>query len=190
MSYIGNRPLTQAEKKTQQHTVTEGQTDFNVSGGYTVGLIDVFLNGVLLLDGIDYIATNGINIDLAIEAKEGDTLVTIAWGSFIAANVVQPNDPRLATAWAVFDGTLAGTNAPLAGLNVASVTRTEVGTYAVNFDVAMDNVNYALTIEPRNFGRSLWALPTVNGFDIRTTNTAFTATDVDYCAITVFGGKD
>ena len=37
-----------AIRDLQQITATSGQTVFTVSGGYTPGLIDVFLNGVLL----------------------------------------------------------------------------------------------------------------------------------------------
>ena len=82
MSYIGNKPLTQAEKKTQQHTTTASKTIYPVSGGYTVGLIDVFLNGVLLLDNVDYSAGDGLNVNLFIATSANDTLVTVAWGAF------------------------------------------------------------------------------------------------------------
>ena len=46
-------------------------------------------------------------------------------------------------AWCLFDGTLAGTNAPRAGSNVADVTRLGVGTYRVNFAAPAADVNYA-----------------------------------------------
>ena len=42
-----------------------------------------------------------------------------------------------ARAWCVFNGTLTGTNAPMDGGNVASVTRTGVGGYTVNFSTAL-----------------------------------------------------
>lgn len=42
-----------------------------------------------------------------------------------------------ARAWCVFDGTLTGTNPPIAGGNVTSVTRNGVGDYTVNFTTAM-----------------------------------------------------
>lgn len=47
-------------------------------------------------------------------------------------------------AWCVFDGTLTGTNAPLAGGNVTSVTRNSTGDYTVNFTVAMSDANYCV----------------------------------------------
>lgn len=47
-----------------------------------------------------------------------------------------------ARAWCVFDGTLTGTNTPIAGGNVASVTRNGVGDYTINFTTAMPDANY------------------------------------------------
>ena len=51
-----------------------------------------------------------------------------------------------ARAWCVFDGTVAGTNAPTAGGNVTSVTRNGVGDYTINFTTALPDGNYAPTI--------------------------------------------
>lgn len=45
----------------------------------------------------------------------------------------------LPTAWCVFDGTLTGTNAPIAGYNVASVTINSVGSYTINLINDLDN---------------------------------------------------
>ena len=47
-------------------------------------------------------------------------------------------------AWVVFDGSLAGTNAPTAGGNVTSVTRTGTGQYTVNLTTAMPSANYTV----------------------------------------------
>jgi hypothetical protein len=62
-----------AIRALQQITATAGQTVFTVSGGYTPGLIDVFLNGVLLTPtAID--STNGNSFTLADGAINGDLL--------------------------------------------------------------------------------------------------------------------
>ena len=68
-----------------QFTATNNQTSF--SGGddnsvqlsYTAGAIQVFLNGVLLDNGIDYTATNTIAVVLAEAATTGDFLQIIAF---------------------------------------------------------------------------------------------------------------
>ena len=54
----------------------------------------------------------------------------------------------LPTAWCTFDGTLVGTNAPIAGYNVVNVTRNSSGSYTVNFNSSLDVANYSVSISP------------------------------------------
>ena len=56
-------------------TATGGQTTFSVT--YTVGYIQVYLNGVLL-NASDYTASNGTSVVLAVAASSGDIVETIA----------------------------------------------------------------------------------------------------------------
>jgi hypothetical protein len=56
-------------------TATEGQTTFTVS--YTVGAIEVFVNGILL-NASDYTATNGTSVILALGSAAGDIVEFIA----------------------------------------------------------------------------------------------------------------
>lgn len=59
-------------------TATSGQTSFTVA--YTVGYVDVWLNGVKLVGGgEDYTATNGTSIILTTGATLNDDLEVIAW---------------------------------------------------------------------------------------------------------------
>jgi hypothetical protein len=57
-------------------TATSGQTTFSVT--YTVGYVEVFLNGVLL-NGSDYTATTGTTVVLATGATTGDIVEFIAY---------------------------------------------------------------------------------------------------------------
>jgi hypothetical protein len=66
-------------------TATASQTTFTVS--YTVGLVEVYVNGVLL-NGADYTATNGTSIVLAVGCNVGDIVETIAFTTFSVANTV------------------------------------------------------------------------------------------------------
>ena len=73
-----------ANKTEATFTATEGQTTF--TDVYTVGLVQVFLNGVRLVEGTDFTATNGTDIVLTTGASAGDVLQAI---SFQAVNIVE-----------------------------------------------------------------------------------------------------
>lgn len=65
-------------------TATSNQTSFSVT--YDVGFVDVYLNGVKLLAGTDFTATNGTAIILASGATTGDIVDIVAYGAFELAN--------------------------------------------------------------------------------------------------------
>jgi hypothetical protein len=75
-----------------EYTATGGQTTFSgndlngVSLAYTVGLAQVFLNGVMLMPGDDYTASNGTSVVLASGATVGDSLAVLAMASLSVAN--------------------------------------------------------------------------------------------------------
>lgn len=74
--YIGNIPVPQATQTRDVFTATSGQTSFATSG-YTPGFLDVYLNGVLLVNGTDYTASNGSDVVLSSGATSGDILTVI-----------------------------------------------------------------------------------------------------------------
>jgi hypothetical protein len=47
-----------------------------------------------------------------------------------------------ALAWAIFNGTTTGSNAPTASYNVSSITRNSTGLYSVSFTNALADTNY------------------------------------------------
>ena len=72
---LTNLPLQVAEPAAQ--TPTAGQTTFNIT--YTVGRILVFLNGVKLLKGTDFTATNGTTVVLTTGAATTDKIEFITF---------------------------------------------------------------------------------------------------------------
>jgi hypothetical protein len=73
---------------------TEGQTEFFVNGGYTVGNISVYINGILL-SNTDFDSSNGRTIILYIPASSGDNITISKWASGIVSaksNYVTLND--------------------------------------------------------------------------------------------------
>ena len=79
MSYIGIPPFGQTIRTVTEVTATSGQTTFNITGGYIVGYVDVFLNGVLLTNVEDYTATNGTTVVLLVGATTGDKFTSISY---------------------------------------------------------------------------------------------------------------
>jgi len=80
--YIGPVPVPQGIQEKQSFTATSGQTTFNTNG-YTDGaFINVFLNGVRLVNGTDYTATNGSDVVLASAASASDVLDFETFNSF------------------------------------------------------------------------------------------------------------
>jgi hypothetical protein len=50
--------------------------------GYTAGFVDVYMNGVRLVDGTDFTATNGSDIVLTTGAAAGDTIEVVAYSTY------------------------------------------------------------------------------------------------------------
>ena len=86
MSYIGNEPIVSATRTITETTATAGQTVFNANGGYTVGYLDVFVNGAQL-QTTDFTATDGSTITLVSGATAGDDVRLVAWGTFSTSNL-------------------------------------------------------------------------------------------------------
>jgi len=66
------------------YTATAGQTVF--AAAYDTGYIDAYLNGVKLLVGTDFTATNGTSITLASGASVNDVVDIVAYGTFVLAD--------------------------------------------------------------------------------------------------------
>ena len=84
--YIGPIPVPQGIQKKETFTATAGQTTFNTNG-YTDGaFINVYLNGVRLINGTDYTATNGSDVVLTQAASVSDVLDFETFNSFSLAS--------------------------------------------------------------------------------------------------------
>ena len=87
-------------------TATASQTTFSAT--YTAGYVDVYLNGVKLISGTDFTATNGTSVVLTSGAAAGDLVEILAYETFEVANAL-----------------IAGNN--LSDLSSASTARTNLG---------------------------------------------------------------
>ena len=92
MAYIGQEPgLGEAERfiftaSGSETTVTAD--DDGVPIGYTVGQLSVYLNGVKLVLGTDFTATNGSTITGLAALAAGDVVEVIALSTFSPADTV------------------------------------------------------------------------------------------------------
>jgi len=69
----------------QTYTATSGQTSFAAT--YDAGYVDVYLNGVKLINGTDFTATDGSNVVLTTGAALNDTVDIVAFGTFNLLNL-------------------------------------------------------------------------------------------------------
>ena len=67
-------------------TTISGTDDYSLTLAYTVGFESVYLNGVLLVRGVDYTATNGTSIVLTSATTVGDYVTIVTTATFTAAN--------------------------------------------------------------------------------------------------------
>jgi hypothetical protein len=71
--FVTAQTASAAIKSTQAVTSTAGQTSFNITNGYTTGLVDVYINGTKL-SAVEYTDTSGTVITLATGSNNGDTV--------------------------------------------------------------------------------------------------------------------
>lgn len=82
--YLGRSPGDSSVVVARQVFSPSGvTTDFTFSSGYTVGYLDLYVNGVRLIEGQDYTATDTSTISvLNGGAQNGDVLEAVAYKSF------------------------------------------------------------------------------------------------------------
>ncbi len=85
--YIGRAPGDSSVVVSRQiFSPTGVTTDFTFASGYTVGYLDLYLNGTRLVEGPDYAATDGATISLISPAVNGDVLEGVAYKAFTLAD--------------------------------------------------------------------------------------------------------
>ena len=90
--YIGRNPGDSSVAIARQtFTPTSNTTEFSFTSGYTVGLCDVYLNGVKLINGTDYEASSGSTVGLTSTATSGDVVEIVAYKAFNLGNVTDAN---------------------------------------------------------------------------------------------------
>jgi hypothetical protein len=119
------------------YTATSGQTTFTGADdnantlAYDAGFLDVYLNGVKLLNGTDFTATSGTSIVLTTGASTSDVLDIVAYGTFQLANF-SINDATDVSTGGVADGQVLTYNASAGTFQPGNASSAEV--YGFNKD--------------------------------------------------------
>jgi hypothetical protein len=98
MSYIGVPPFGQTVRTVTTIIATADQTTFTPNGGYTAGYIDVYYNGVKLVAGTDFTASNGLTITLTTGATSNAVIETVTYGSVQMTDAVRRSGDTFAGA--------------------------------------------------------------------------------------------
>ena len=109
----------------QTFTASSGQTTFSFA--YTVGFLDVYVNGIKLTDA-EFTATNGSTTVLAVGCFVGDIVELVAYntvsaggGAFGIGNVVEDLTPQLGGNLDLFNKSITGTgNVNISGIITAT----------------------------------------------------------------------
>jgi hypothetical protein len=114
----------------QTYTASAGQTVFAAT--YDTGYIDVYLNGVKLVAGTDFTATNGTSITLASGATINDVIDIVAYGTFVLADhyTEAQSDARFVN---VTGDTMTGNLATAYSLAAFNITPKSTSGYSLQF---------------------------------------------------------
>lgn len=88
-SYLGQSPFGQTVRTTTSITATAGQTTVYPTGGYTIGYIDVWVNGARLTEVLDFTADNGVSVVFNPALDPDDQVEIVAYGSFSFADAIR-----------------------------------------------------------------------------------------------------
>ena len=119
------------------YTATSGQTTFTGADdnantlSYDAGFLDLYLNGVKLLNGTDFTATSGTSIVLTVAANTNGVLDIVAYGTFQLANF-SINDATDVSTGGVTDGQVLTYNASAGTFQPGNASSAEV--YGFNKD--------------------------------------------------------
>jgi hypothetical protein len=150
-----------AVRNVSTFTATSGQTTFTIIGGYTVGLIDVFINGARLSTA-DYTATNSSTVVLVTGAVLNDIVDVVNYTATFTAGITGTGTANYLTKWTglstvnssiIYDnGTNIGisTASPTYKLDVTGTARVTTSAYfaTISGNVGIGNINasYKLVI--------------------------------------------
>ena len=141
--YIGRNPSDSSVTIARQSFLPTGvQTNFTFNSGYTPGFVDVYVNGVKLVNALDFTAVSGGLIKLSKAAVSGDVVEVVAYKAFSVGDPISSVAGNLSVG-----GNLTATNGTFTGTVSAGVgsfvtqsftnlSVTGVATFSSNVNIA------------------------------------------------------
>lgn len=148
--YLGIPPFGQTVRTVTTITATASQTTFTPTGGYTVGYCDVYYNGIKLVGGTDFTATDGLTVVLTTGATSGAVVEIITYGSVTITDAVRRSGDTFAGAVAI-NSTLAAGNTTITG-NTTTTTLNSGNTAITGTATISGNVILGTTTISANGG--------------------------------------
>lgn len=124
--------VTDGVYRKTQFTATAAQTNFNIATGYTVGFVDVYLNGIRLVGADDFTANDGSTIILAVAAAAGDSVEVVAYGTFNVANALQKSGDTMSGNLVVSGTSIMATPHVIANTSANTVVFANTGVVTFN----------------------------------------------------------
>ena len=147
-------------------TATAGQTNFTVTGTYTVGYLEVYRNGVRLTSGSDFTATDGTTFVLADAANLNDEIESIAY-----------NVATIVTTAGQFDNiNVTGISTLTGQTNASNINATGVVTSTAAI------VGSAVTVRSTGINAGV-GIVTATEYDITNSSNTFNATGVSVTGV-------
>ena len=150
MGYLGNPATVTGSLQNIRYstTATQGQVTFNITGGYSINRIDVYRNGVKLVNGSDFAATDGSQVVLqaGAEANAGDIMQFVVVENYNVADALsaygdQTLDGNLTvTGTLTSSGTLDASYATTAGISTSVKAGGYLGVGVTGTDVNITGI--------------------------------------------------
>ena len=139
MGYLGNENTVTGTQNSKRIVVqaTPNQTISTVTGGYTIGQLDVFINGVKLAAADDYSANNGDTVTYTNALNTGDDIQYVVYENFDVANAMGVSGQQTL----VGDLSVSGIITATGGFNVGIQSGGEV----INAGAAITTINFVGT---------------------------------------------
>lgn len=127
-------------RNVSSFVATSGQTTFTIVGGYTAGLVDVFVNGVRLNAG-DYTATNGTTVVLSVGAIANDLVDIINYTASLTSGLTGSGTANYIPKWS----------------SSSNLTNSQLFDDGTNIGIGMTTpLTYKLNVNGEIFAWNMW----------------------------------